>query len=153
MAASGKRPFWMHQLVEYILGGTLIAAGLQSATPVLPSVIGGVVMLHSAMTIGPIGAFRVLPRRLHRIIDVGVLAGEALVAVQPWVDLDSGTRAIVGCIAFVHVFVWWQTNYAERVKGPRVSGEGGRSTEVGRIAGRLVGNGVNAVRRQRGDGR
>lgn len=153
MAAQGKRPFWMHQLVEYILGGTLIAAGLHSSSPVVPSVVGGIVMLHAAMTIAPIGAFRVLPRRVHRVVDVGVMALEVLAAVQPWIDLDSGTRAIVGCIAFVHAFVWWQTSYAERAKGPRISGEGGRSTEVGRIAGRLVGNGVNAVRRQRGDGR
>ena len=28
MAHSSKRPFWMHQLVEYILGGSMIAAGL-----------------------------------------------------------------------------------------------------------------------------
>jgi hypothetical protein len=59
---------------------------------------------------------------------------------------------IVG-IAFVHLFVWWQTNFAERVKSLTVSAEGGRSNEVGRIAGRLVGNGVNLVRRQRGGGR
>jgi hypothetical protein len=73
--------------------------------------------------------------------------------LQPWIELDSGTRALVVGIAFVHLFVWWNTNYAMRVKSARVSAEGGRSTEVGRIAGRLVGNGVNAVRRQRGDDR
>jgi hypothetical protein len=57
-------------------------------------------------------------------------------------------------IAFVHVFVWWNTNFAARAKSlPAVSAEGGRSTEIGRIAGRLVGNGVNAVRRPRGDDR
>lgn len=153
MASTGKRPFWMHQLVEYVLGGSLLASGLHSANPVVSSVVGAVVMLHAAMTIGPLGAFRVLSRGAHRMVDVGVIAVEILTAVQPWIDLDSGTRVIVGCIAFVHTFVWWQTSYAERVKGPRVSTEGGRSTEVGRIAGRLVGNGVNAVRRQRGDGR
>jgi hypothetical protein len=49
--------------------------------------------------------------------------------------------------------VWWNTNFAMRVKSPSVSAEGGRSTQVGRFAGRLVGNGVNAVRRQRGEHR
>ena len=29
----GKRPFWMHQLVEYILGGAMVATGLQSPSP------------------------------------------------------------------------------------------------------------------------
>ena len=150
MGASNKRPFWMHQLVEYILGGALVASGLQSATQAVPTVVGAIVMLHAAITIGPLGAFRVLGRRLHRVADIGVIALEVIAAVQPWIDLDSGTRIVVVGIAFVHLFVWWQTNYAERSKSFGVSGDGGRSTEVGRIAGRLVGNGVNAVRRQRG---
>jgi hypothetical protein len=30
-----KRPFWMHQLVEYVLGIVLIAQGLQSPTPAI----------------------------------------------------------------------------------------------------------------------
>ena len=144
-----KRPFWMHQLVEYILGGALVAAGLQSPTPLVPSVLGGLVMLNAAITVGPVGAFRLIRRRLHRLIDVVVIAAELTAGVQPWINLESGTRIIVVGIALVHVFVWWQTNYAERVKLLSVSPEGGRSTEVGRIAGRLVGNGVNAVRRQR----
>jgi hypothetical protein len=143
----------MHQLVEYILGGSLVAAGLQSPTPVVPSVLGGIVMVHSAMTVGPLGAFRVLRRGVHRYVDIVVMILEVAAGLQPWIELDPATRALVVGIAFVHLFVWWNTNYTMRVKSPRVSAEGGRSTEVGRIAGRLVGNGVNAVRRQRGDDR
>jgi hypothetical protein len=143
----------MHQLVEYILGGSLVAAGLQSPTPVVPSVLGGIVMVHSAVTVGPLGAFRVLRRGLHRYVDIVVMALEVAAGLQPWIELDPATRALVVGIAFVHLFVWWNTHYTMRVKSPRVSSEGGRSTEVGRIAGRLVGNGVNAVRRQRGDDR
>ena len=153
MSLPAKRPFWMHQLVEYILGGALVASGLQSSTPLVPAVLGGIVMVHSAITIGPLGAFRVIRRRMHRVIDPVVLAAEFAAGVQPWINLESGTRIIIVGIAFVHLFVWWQTSYAERVKSAKVSAEGGRSNEVGRIAGRLVGNGVNAVRRQRGAGR
>jgi hypothetical protein len=153
MALASKRPFWMHQLVEYILGGAMIASGLQSPTPLVPSLLGGLIMLHAAITVGPAGAFRVISRRVHRVIDVGVIAVEVLSVVQPWLELEAGTRIIVIGIAFVHLFVWWQTNFTVRIKPPPVSTEGGRSTEIGRIAGRLVGNGVNAVRRPRGDGR
>ena len=153
MSLPAKRPFWMHQLVEYILGGALVASGLQSPTPLVPSVLGGIVMVHSAITIGPLGAFRVIRRRLHRVIDPVVLAAEFAAALQPWIRLESGTRIIIVGIAFVHLFVWWQTSYTERVKSTKVSAEGGRSNEVGRLAGRLVGNGVNAVRKQRGAGR
>ncbi|MEP7203073.1 MAG: hypothetical protein ABI894_10710 [Ilumatobacteraceae bacterium] len=153
MAVTAKRPFWMHQLVEYILGGAMVAAGLQSPTPLVPTLVGGLIMLHAAVTIGPLGAFRVLSRGVHRVIDVVVIAVEVVAGVQPWVELDSGTRIIVVGIAAVHLFVWWNTSFAARVKKTGVSAEGGRSTEVGRIAGRLVGNGVNAVRRQRSDDR
>ena len=153
MGSTNKRPFWMHQLVEYILGGAMIAAGLQSPTPVVPSVVGGIVMLHAAMTIGPLGAFRVIGRRVHRVVDIGVIALEVAAGAQPWIDLDSGTRFVVIGIAFVHLFVWWNSSFATRTKSASISAEGGRSTEIGRIAGRLVGNGVNAVRRPRGDDR
>jgi hypothetical protein len=150
---AAKRPFWMHQLVEYILGGAMVAAGLQSPTPLVPSVVGGIIMLHAAITVGPLSAFRILDRKVHRYVDTVVMGLEVLGGVQPWIDLESGTRFLVVGIAVVHLFVWWNTNFATRVKSERVSTEGGRSTEVGRIAGRLVGNGVNAFRRQRRDDR
>jgi hypothetical protein len=153
MAVTAKRPFWMHQVVEYILGGAMVATGLQSLTPLVPTLVGGLIMLHAAITVGPLGAFRVINRGVHRVIDVVVIGVEVVAGVQPWIDLDDGTRIIVVGIAAVHLFVWWNTNFALRVKKTGVSAEGGRSTEIGRIAGRLVGNGVNAVRRPRGDDR
>ena len=153
MAVTTKRPFWMHQVVEYILGGAMIAIGLQSPTPLLPSLVGALIMLHSAITIGPVGAFRVITRGVHRVVDVAVIATEVAAGLQPWIHLESGSRIIMVGIALVHLFVWWNSSFATRVKTPAVSAEGGRSTEIGRIAGRLVGNGVNAVRRPRSDDR
>ncbi len=152
MAGSMKRPFWTHQLVEYILGGALVASGLQSPTPVVPSVLGGLIVLHAAVTVGPIGAFRVISRSVHRVVDLVLIALQVVGGVQPWIAVEAGARIVVLGIAAAHLFVWWQSNFAERAKrGVAVSAEGGRSTEVGRIAGRLVGNGVNAVRKRRGD--
>jgi hypothetical protein len=142
----------MHQIVEYILGLALIASGLQSPTPIVPGVLGGLIILNAAITKGPVGAFRVLSRKVHRVLDVGLITLTFVAAFQPWLETDSGVRLIVIFIGVVYA-VWWQSNFAERAKGPKVSAEGGRSTEVGRIAGRLVGNGVNAVRRPRGDDR
>ena len=103
MAGTTKRPFWMHQLVEYILGGAMVAAGLQSPTPLVPSVVGAVIMLNAAITIGPMGAFRVISRGVHRVFDVAVIALEVVAGFQPWIDLESGTRFIVVGIALVHV--------------------------------------------------
>jgi hypothetical protein len=151
--ATAKRPFWMHQLVEYILGASMVASGLHSPTPAVPAILGTLIMFHAAMTTAPLGAFRIINRGVHRVVDVVLIAVEIFAGAQPWIHLDSATRMIVIGIAVVQLFVWFNTNFAMRVKAPPISGEGGRSTQVGRIAGRLVGNGVNAVRRQRGDHR
>ena len=105
MAEAGKRPFWMHQLVEYILGGALVASGLQSPYPLVPAVLGGIVMGHAAITRGALAAFRVIDRRLHRVLDPLVIGLQVLGAVQPWSTVDPGTRVIIGGIAAVHFVV------------------------------------------------
>ena len=154
--AGGKRPFWMHQLVEYILGGALVASGLQSRTPVVPAVLGGVIMLHSAITKGALAAFRVIDRKLHRSLDPVVIALCAFGALQPWISVDNGTRVIILGIAAVHLVVFFGSSFQERTKAAKQARQQSaaakgtdRSTDIGRTAGRVVGNGVNAVRKMR----
>ncbi len=152
MAEAGKRPFWMHQLVEYILGGALVASGLQSPTPLVPAALGGIIMLHSAITRGALAAFRVIDRRVHRLLDPVVIGLCAFGALQPWLSVDNGTRVIILGIAAVHLVVFFGSSFQERVKTPKQapSAQGtDRSTDIGRTAGRVVGSGVNAVRKMR----
>jgi len=163
--ADGKRPFWMHQLVEYILGGALVASGLQSPTPLVPAVLGGVIMMHAAITKGALAAFRVIDRRVHRVLDPFVIGLCVVGALQPWLSVESSTRAIVLGIAVVHLVVFFGSSFTEKTKSPKSaakpaggSGAAGasapppgadRSTDMGRTAGRVVGAGVNAVRKMR----
>ncbi|MFZ9629229.1 MAG: hypothetical protein ACO3C1_07735 [Ilumatobacteraceae bacterium] len=167
---AGKRPFWMHQLVEYILGGGLVAAGVQSPEPVVPAAVGGLLLLYAACTKSSIAAFRLLSRRVHRVGDPVVVLVEAAAAAQPWVAVDVAGRAAIGAVAFVHLVVWWQSTYTERVPRQQrraaartaagavapstAPGEpaGDRATDVGRSLGRAVARGIVAARR-RGDGR
>lgn len=146
-----KRPFWMHQVVEYLLGGVLVAQGLQSPTPVLPAVAGGLMMVNAAIVTGPLAAFRVVHRRVHRWLDLVVIAVIVVMGVQPAIDIESSARAVMLIVAGLFAFVWWQTSFTEKVRRGRaaISAEDGRSTEVGRLAGRAVGDGVNLVRRMR----
>ncbi len=152
-SARAKRPFWMHQLVEYILGIVLIAQGLQSPTPAAPAVAGGLVVLNAAIARGPLSAFRVLSRGQHRVADVVVIAGIVVCAVQPVVEVDPTVRLVMAAIAAVMAFVWFQSSFAEKPRrgGARapITAEGGRGTEIGRMAGRAVGDGINAARRLR----
>jgi hypothetical protein len=144
-----KRPFWMHQVAEYLLGAVLVAQGLQSPTPVMPAVAGGLIMLNAAIVRGPLAAFRVVGRGLHRVLDAVVVLLVIALGVQPFVSVEGTTRVIMVVIAGVMAFIAWQTNYVERTRTPRaaITAEGGRGVEIGRMAGRLVGDGVNAARR------
>jgi hypothetical protein len=167
MAEPGKRPFWMHQLVEYILGGALVASGLQSPKPLVPSVLGGLIMLNAALTKGALGAFRAYDRKLHRVFDM-VIIGACLVAVgQPWFDMDPGSRIVVLAIATVEIVVFFGSSYVEKARPPKqatapkaaapkaerqpiapgVEKTGDTATDLGRTAGRVVGSGYRAIKK------
>jgi hypothetical protein len=149
-AAKAKRPFWMHQIAEYLLGGVLVAQGLQSPTPVMPAVAGALIMLNAAIVRGPLAAFRVVGRGTHRVLDVVVIVAVLVGGLQPVVHVEAGTRMVMIAIAAVMAFIWWQTSFVERAqRRAAISADQGRSTEVGRLAGRAVGDGVNLVRRLR----
>jgi len=158
--ASGKRPFWMHQLVEYILGGAMVASGLQSPQPVVPAVLGGIILLYAASTKGAVSAFRLIDRRVHRWFDPVLIVAQLVAAVQPWISVDNGTRFIIVAIALVHAVVWWGSSFHEKARPSRedkaqarqeavAASAGDRSTEIGKKAGRAVGVGVNMVRKAR----
>ena len=149
---AGKRPFWAHQLVEYILGGALVASGLQSPLPIVPAVVGGFILLYAAATRGALAAFRLIDRRVHRIADPALVVVQVAAALQPWVSVDNGTRVIMIGIAVVHLVVWLGSSFAEKEKrapaGRKTAADPSvdRSTELGRSAGRLAAKGVRAIR-------
>lgn len=148
---TGKRPFWAHQLVEYILGGALVASGLQTQTPIVPAVVGGIILLYAAATRGALAAFRLIDRRVHRWADPVLIVVQIAAALQPWVSVDNGTRVIMIGIAVVHLVVWLGSSFTEKARKPATAAGtaepiGDRSTEFGRSAGRLAAKGVRAVR-------
>jgi hypothetical protein len=146
------RPFWLHQFVEYAIGLILVATGLQGPEPLVPAIVGLVVLLNAAVTIGPLSAFRLVGRRVHRVVDLVVIAFVLFAAVQPWVEVDIGTRAIVVAVAIVYAFVWFYTDFAEkqaRRERRAAMATGERGEDLGRTAGRLAGNAVTAWRRRK----
>lgn len=142
MAERVKRPFWLHQMAEYIIGIALIGSGLQSPSPAIPAALGGLILLNAALVEGPLGAFRVVGRRLHRVLDVVLVVLGLVGAVVPGIDM--GTRIIIVCCVFVLVTVVLNTNYspARRRSGSAdresVSGDS-KSDDIGRTAGRVAG--------------
>ena len=145
------RPFWMHQVVEYVIGFVLISAAFQSPTPAVASTMGVLIMINAAIAVGPAGAFRIVPRRLHRWFDVVLMALLVGVAIQPWLEIDSTSRLMIGAIAFVLFFVWFHTDFEDRSgrKARRAAQAKPSSEQRGRDAGRMIGDSVNAVKRWR----
>jgi len=145
------RPFWLHQVVEYLVGLMLIAAALQSPDQAVPAVLGVVVLGNAAIAIGPAGAFRLIGRKLHRTLDVVVISLLAVTAVQPWIGVDATGRLLVGGIALVLFVVWFHTDFADRAerKARRAQRARPQSADIGRQAGRVVGDTVNSVKRIR----
>jgi hypothetical protein len=75
-------------------------------------------------------------------------------AVQPWVSMDNTSRLLLGAIAFVLWFVWFHTDFTEKVpraqrKAVAATSDESRPTseDIGRGAGRVVGGGVNSLKR------
>lgn len=149
MSDRAQRPFWLHQLTEYVIGFALIVFGFQDTDPVVPAVAGIVVLVNAAIVRGPFGAFKFVGRRLHRSLDVVVMALLIGAAVQPWAQASELGRIVLIAIAIPMAFLWWYTDWAERAARSRrrVERGGERSEVIGRSAGRTAANTYLAAKR------
>lgn len=147
----------MHQVVEYLIGIVLIGAAFQAPEPVVPSMMGGLVVMNAAIAKGPASAFPLISRTVHRWLDVVVILLLVAAAFQPVFDVDSTGRLLLCGIAFVMFFIWLNSDFAEKatskenkklVKQARQERLARpQSEEIGKKAGRVVGGGVNAAKR------
>lgn len=142
MGERALRPFWIHQLVEYIIGLALIAQGMQDPEPLVPTLAGVVVLVNAAAVRGPMGAFRFIGRAAHRWLDLLVAAAILAAAVQPWVAVEVTGRAIMLVMLLPLGFLWFYTDWEERPgrRQRRESVASGRGDDLGRTAGRLAGS-------------
>jgi hypothetical protein len=146
------RPFWLHQAAEYLVALVLIASGLQSPDPLWPAVAGGIVLINTAFSGPPLGAFGVVARPLHRRLDLVVIAVLAVLAALPMLNIDTASRLTLLLVAVVLAVVWWGTNFAtavERRRRTATSAAGRVDTEsIGRTAGRLYAKASDAMRKR-----
>jgi hypothetical protein len=154
MGERAMRPFWVHQLAEYLIGIALVAQGMQDISPVVPAVAGALVMVNTSIVRGPLGAFRIVSRGVHRWLDIVVMAVILVGAVQPWVDVEVTGRIIMIVMLVPLGFLWFYTDWAERKdrKVRRAERAGSTGDVVGRSAGRLAASayltGKNAVKKR-----
>ncbi len=127
----------MHQAVEYIIGGAFVASGLQSPEPIVPTLMGGLIMINTACSKGPLSAFRVFGKRIHRLLDAALILLALAAAAQPLIAIDEGTRFIMALLAVCMGVIWIQSDFTERARKPSrfsrpgASPTGGASAEQG----------------------
>jgi hypothetical protein len=139
MAAQSNRamrPFWMHQVVEYVIGASFISAAIVSSTPIIPIVLGALILVNAAVAIGPAGAFRLVHRQVHRIFDLAIMGLIIFAAIQPVYEIERATRALMIALCMVMAFVWWNSDFA--TSDERKERRGARSSGVARSAGKAV---------------
>jgi Ca2+/Na+ antiporter len=144
----------MHQVVEYLIGLGLISVSFQSPTPAIPAVMGVAIILNAAVTTGAAGAFRLLHRNVHKWIDVVLMLLLVMMAVQWWADVDAAGRLLMAAVCVVMAFVWFHSDFDDKAARKQRTQADARPTseDIGRQAGRLVGDGYNAVKRMRAKG-
>ena len=126
----------MHQVVEYVIGASFISAAIPSSTPVIPIVLGVIVLVNAAVAIGPAGAFRLVHRQVHRIFDLAIMGLIVFASIQPVYEVQSATRALMIALGLVMAFVWWNSDFATRDE--RKERRGSRSSSTARSAGQAV---------------
>jgi hypothetical protein len=150
--AAPKLAFWMHQLIEYLLGLLLLSEGVRAESPAAPVVAGAVVIALAATADGPAAGWRVVPRPVHRVLDAVVAVIFALGAIVLGDQVGALGRLLLGAGAVALVVLLLRSDYRPRaVREPRATPPSGgdRAEAIGRGAGRLVGRGVNAYRHRR----
>jgi hypothetical protein len=148
------RPFWVHQLAEYLIGIALVAQGMQDLSPLVPTVAGALVMVNTSLARGPLGAFRLVGRGLHRWLDVAVMAAIVVGIVQPWIAVEITGRLIMAVMLVPLGFLWFYTDWAERPDrtARRDARAGTTGDAIGRSAGRMAANayltGKNVIKKR-----
>lgn len=143
-----KLPFWLHQLIEYALGLSLLLQAPRADAPVVLLLAGAGVIVLAGTARGPLSAWRSVSRKAHRRLDLAAAAAGIVVAVVFWsrLGLTSG-----GTLVVVALFLLLLASSVDvRDRPPRAPITIPRdSEEVGRAAGRVVAKGVQAYRQRK----
>ena len=148
MGERAMRPFWLHQAAEYLIGIAVVATAIQDPKPVVPSIVGVLVILNAAIVRGPLGAFKWFGRRVHRWIDLFLMIVILFVVFQPFADVPITGRGVMLLALVPYAFLWFYTDWAERParKERRAAVAGETGEKIGRSAGRLAGSGYLAAK-------
>jgi len=110
---SAGRGFWLHQIVEYLIAAALILMSAQSDYPFVTSAFGIALLINVTITDGPLSAYKIISRQVHRIIDWLYVVALIIGAIA--LDIDQSTRTTLFGVAIALVVIALTTNYTKKV--------------------------------------
>jgi hypothetical protein len=132
-STTGRIPFWIHQVVEVLLGMVLLLEGARNAqhTAVLVA-LGALVLLLALSSDGALGVWAWIGRRLHRVLDLVVAA---VLALSPLALGLDHVLAIVILEATAAGMAWlaFRTDWHPRSK-PRAASKSPRDATLSETA-------------------
>jgi hypothetical protein len=153
-----KLAFWIHQGIEYLVGFLVLSQALQASDPAVPVLAAVAVLALAATADGPLAAFKLVPRAVHRVLDVVVAVALAAVAVVARDSLGGFGLVVVAAVAVILGVLVYRTDYRVRARRPPPAEAPGPATgtgpgkvsseDLGRAAGRAVGKGIRAYKRR-----
>jgi hypothetical protein len=112
------RPYWLHQIAEYVVGLILLLLISRADSDAVPLLAAGcaLVLINTAISGPPAGCLHLVGRRVHRWTDVAVIV--ALVVIPIVFHERTSTNVwftMIGC-AVVLLVVRLTTNYSVKPK-------------------------------------
>ena len=110
----GDVPFWMHQVVEMLLGVLVMIEGARDGnhTAVVVS-LGATLLLMSLLSDGALGAWTLIGRRLHRAFDA-LVVGAFAVAPLVFSISDALPIVVLEGAALALAWLWFRTQWVKR---------------------------------------
>lgn len=110
--ASNGRGFWMHQLVEYFIGGGVVMMSAQLHEPAIPAAMGLAILANAAIADGMLSAFKWVSRGVHRFIDWLIII--ACLVLSFVADIETNGRLALLAVGLVLGIIVLGTNFAKR---------------------------------------
>ncbi len=162
MRVVNRLPFWMHQIIEYLIALLVATGAVRANQPVAVLTGAAVIALLASTSDAPLAAKKLVARSTQRYLDIGAAAMLVVLGglFRDWLG-PKGTFWLVAGGVMLAVLVW-RTDYSDRrvrERAPRtrtidaraVSERAqGASKVAGAISGRAAAAGRAAWRKRRG---
>ena len=107
-------PFWLHQIAEYVIAATLLVSAWYSPEPAVQATLGALILINAAFADGAAGAFPHVDRRIHKWIDIVIMAMLLIAAIQGWFGVGTTGRIALPLMSAFMLVLWINTNFDDR---------------------------------------